>query len=179
MQLPIRITGEARASSLKASAWTIKPALTFSARGSLQLTSVSQCQSYLQDLYFVEKEALFPLRQLYAEDTPLCQNLVVLLLRQSTSCQKTLALQNPIIAVRPFLLPTRPTSSRFKIEKCLLVAGSCEKVLQVSINFITVGFMPGRDCFTDTFEGFKMSLGVPITEFMISNHRNPRFKKVS
>jgi len=85
MQLPIRITGEARASSLKASACTIKPALTFSARGSLQLTSVSQCQSYLQDLYFVEKEALFPLRQLYAEDTPLCQNLVALLLRQSTN----------------------------------------------------------------------------------------------
>ena len=92
---------------------------------------------------------------------------------------KALALQNPMIALRTFLLPTRPTSPRFKIEKCLLVAGSSEKVLQVSINFIPVGFMPGRDCFTDIFEGFKMSLGVPITEFMISNHRNPRFKKLS
>ena len=83
------------------------------------------------------------------------------------------------MALLTFLLPTRPTSPRLKIEKCLLVAGSSEKVVQVPINLIPVHFMPGRDCFTHIFEGFKMSLGVPITEFMISNHRNPRFKKLS
>jgi len=65
-----------------------------------------------------------------------------------------------------------------QIEKGLLVTGTRQKVVQVSINFVPMRFMPGNDCAADTFERFKVGLWIPVTEFMIPNHRDPRFKEL-
>tara|TARA_B100000959_G_scaffold136585_2_gene143534 strand:+ start:5573 stop:5731 length:159 start_codon:yes stop_codon:yes gene_type:complete len=51
-------------------------------------------------------------------------------------------------------------------------------VVQISINLTPVRFMPGNDCFAHPFEGFKMGLRISVTEFMIGNHRNPRFEEL-
>jgi hypothetical protein len=57
-------------------------------------------------------------------------------------------------------LSARPPRSGLEIEKGLLVTGSGEEVVQISINLIPVRIMPG------------------VTEFMIGNHRNPGFKEL-
>ena len=76
------------------------------------------------------------------------------------------------------LLPTRPPRPGLKIEKGLLVTGTGEKVVQIPIDLTPVRFMPGNDRFAHTLESFKVGPGIPITESMISNHRNPGFEEL-
>ena len=59
-----------------------------------------------------------------------------------------------------------------------MVTGPGEKVVQISIDLTPVRFMPGNDRFADTLERFKVSPGIPVTEFMIGNHRNPGFEEL-
>lgn len=75
-------------------------------------------------------------------------------------------------------LPTPPPRPCLKIEKGLLVAGSGEKVVQIPINFTPVRFMPENDRCAHTLESFKMTLGIPVTEFMIGDHRSPGFEEL-
>jgi hypothetical protein len=59
-----------------------------------------------------------------------------------------------------------------------LVTGSGEKVVQIPINPTSMRFMPGIDRFAHTLESFKVSPGIPVTEAMIGNHRNPGFEEL-
>jgi len=76
------------------------------------------------------------------------------------------------------LPPTPPPRPGLKIEKGLLVTGSGEKVVQIPINLTPVRFMPGNDRFAHPLETFKVSLGIPVTESMIGNHRSPGFEEL-
>ena len=84
----------------------------------------------------------------------------------------------PARSINCCLLPTRPPRPCLKIEKGLLVTGSGEKVVQISINLTPVRFMPGNDRFAHTLESFKVSLGISVTESMIGNHRSPGFEEL-
>ena len=51
-------------------------------------------------------------------------------------------------------------------------------MIQISIYYTPVRFVPRYDRFAHTLEGLKVSLRIPITESMISNHRNPGFEEL-
>jgi hypothetical protein len=51
-------------------------------------------------------------------------------------------------------------------------------MVQISIDYTPVCFVPRYDRFTHTLEGLEVGFRIPVTESMISNHRNPRFEEL-
>ncbi|MDB4810879.1 hypothetical protein OAH17_02130 [Akkermansiaceae bacterium] len=51
-------------------------------------------------------------------------------------------------------------------------------MVQISIYHTPVRFVPGYDRFAHTLESLKVGLRIPVTESMISNHRNPSFEEL-
>ena len=51
-------------------------------------------------------------------------------------------------------------------------------MVQISIDYTPVRFVPRYDRFAHTLEGLKVSTGIPVAEFMIGNHGNPGFKEL-
>jgi hypothetical protein len=51
-------------------------------------------------------------------------------------------------------------------------------MVQISIDYTPVRFVPRYDRFAHTLEGLEVALRIPVTESMIIDHRNPRFEEL-
>ena len=71
------------------------------------------------------------------------------------------------------------THSRAEVFECFLEAGSREEMLEVSVDFVPVVFVPSGDFVADLDELFEMSLWITISGFVVGNDGETLFENLS
>ena len=76
------------------------------------------------------------------------------------------------------LASTGPAHAGAEVFECFLEAGSREEMLEVSVDFVPVVFVPSCDFVADLNELFEMGLRITISGFVVGNDGETLFENL-